>query len=63
MYKLAAFDLGIRDYHIAYGETKEEVIGKMFTFLQTFHPDFVGEPTMQRLAEIDSLMNDHIEEA
>lgn len=62
MYKLAAFDLGLKDHQIAYGETKEEVIGKMLTYLQVHHPEFIGEPSLQRLAELDSLMHQHIAE-
>ena len=63
MYKLAAFDLGLNDHQIAYGETKAEVIGKMFQYLEVHHPDFIGQPSLQRLAELDSLMNSHIKEA
>lgn len=63
MYKLRASALNLKDSQIAYGETKAEVISKMFTYLQRAHPEFIGEPTMQRLAELDALFNMHIEVA
>jgi hypothetical protein len=63
MYKLRADALNLKDSKVVYGETKQEVIAKMFEYLERRWPDFVGQPTMQRLAELDALFNLHIEQA
>jgi predicted small metal-binding protein len=60
MYKLRADALIGHDSFIAYGETKEEVIAKMFQHLETAHPEYIGQATMQRLAELDTQMQLHI---
>ena len=62
MYKLRADALGLKTGQVIYGETKPEVIAKMFEYLERRWPDFVGQPTIQRLAELDTLFNLHIEE-
>ena len=62
MYKLRADALNLKDPHVVYGETKSEVIARMFNYLQTHHPKFIGEHTIQRMAELDELMNQHIVE-
>jgi hypothetical protein len=62
MYTLRADALNLKSSFVAYGETKSEVIAKMFTYLQNRHPDYLGQPTIQRLGELDELMNKHIEE-
>ena len=62
MYRIRAAELDLHDSFIAYGETKQEVIAKMFQWIEVHHPGYVGEPTMTRLAEIDALLNLHIEE-
>lgn len=63
MYKIETKKLGIHDGRTAYGETRAEVKSKMFTFLETFHPTYIGQQTIQRLAEIDAALEDAIEEA
>lgn len=62
MFKLRADTLGLKDGHVVYGETKAEVIAKMFQYLQTRWPQFVEPATIARLAELDAQMNLHIEE-
>jgi len=62
MYKLRADTLGLKDSHVVYGETKAEVVAKMFQYLQMRWPQFVEPATIQRLAELDATMNLHIEE-
>ena len=62
MYTLRADALNLKSSFVAYGETKSEVTAKMFTYLQNRHPDYLGQPTIQRLGELDELMNKHIEE-
>ena len=62
MYKLRADALNLKSSFVAYGETKSEVIAKMFNHLQTRHPDFIGQPTIENLGRLDELMNKHIEE-
>ncbi len=62
MFKLRADTLGLKDGHVVYGETKAEVIAKMFQYLQTRWPQFVEPATITRLAELDAQMNLHIEE-
>lgn len=61
MYKLRADTLGLKDGHVVYGETKAEVIAKMFQYLQMRWPQFVEPGTIARLAELDAQMNLHIE--
>jgi hypothetical protein len=63
MYKLRADALGLKTGQVIYGETKQEVIAKMLEYLERRWPDFIGQPTMQRLAELDALFNQHIEPA
>lgn len=60
MYSLHADAFVGHDSYVAYGETKEEVIAKMFEHLETAHPEFIGQATMQRLAELDTHMQLHI---
>jgi hypothetical protein len=62
MYKLRADTLGLKDSHVVYGETKAEVIAKMFQHLQTNWPRFVEPATIERLAELDAQMNLYIEQ-
>jgi hypothetical protein len=62
MYQLKTDALGLKDGHVVYGETKQEVIAKMFQYLEMRHAEYVGQPTIQRLAELDAAMNLHIEE-
>jgi hypothetical protein len=62
MYKLRADAFGLKDSHVVYGESKAEVIAKMFQYLQTRWPQFVEPATIERLAELDAVMNLHIEE-
>jgi hypothetical protein len=62
MYTLRADALNLKSSFVAYGETKSEVIAKMFTYLQNRHPDFIGQPTIENLGRLDELMNKHIEE-
>lgn len=62
MYRLRAAELDLRDSFVAYGETQPEVVAKMFQWLEVHHPKFIGEPTMARLAELDTLFHLHIEE-
>ena len=62
MYQLKTDALGLKDGHTVYGETKEEVIAKMFQYLEMRHAAYIGEQTIQRLAEIDAVIKLHIEE-
>jgi hypothetical protein len=62
MYMLRADALNLKDPHVVYGETKSEVIARMFNYLQTNHPSFIGTHTVERLAELDKLMTQHIVE-
>jgi hypothetical protein len=62
MYRLRADALVEKSRFIASGQTKQEVKAKMYEHLEKFHPDFVGHGNIQRLAELDALMNLHIEE-
>jgi hypothetical protein len=62
MYRIRAAELDLRDSFIAYGETKQEVIAKMFQWLEVHHSGYIGQPTMARLAELDAQLNLHIEE-
>ena len=62
MYKLRADTLGLKDGHVVYGESRSEVIAKMFQYLQTRWPQFVEPATIERLAELDAQMNLHIAE-
>jgi hypothetical protein len=62
MYMLRADALNLKDSHVIYGETKSEVIARMFTYLQQHHPQFVGQPTIENLARLDEVMNKHIVE-
>lgn len=60
MYKLRADALGLKDSYIVYGETKQEVVAKMLQYLERKYPQFVGQTTIQRLAELDALMASNI---
>lgn len=60
MYKLRTDALGLKDPFIVYGETKQEVIAKMLQYLERKHPQFVGQTTIQRLAELEALMTSNI---
>jgi hypothetical protein len=62
MYKLRADTLGLKDGHVVYGESKAEVIAKMFQYLEMRWPSFVEPATIERLAELDTQMNLHIEQ-
>jgi len=62
MYKIRADALNLKDPHVVYGETKSEVIARMFNYLQTNHPSFIGPHTIENLGRLDELMNQHIEE-
>ncbi len=60
MYKLRVDAMGLKDSFIVYGETKEEVIAKMFQYLERKYPEFVGPTNIQRLAELDAMMKANI---
>jgi hypothetical protein len=62
MFMLRADALNLKDSHVVYGETKSEVIARMFTYLQQHHPQLIGQPTVENLARIDELLNKHIVE-
>jgi hypothetical protein len=62
MYKIRADALNLKDPKVIYGETKSEVIAKMFNYLQIHHPNFIGQPTIENLGKLDELLNQHIEE-
>jgi hypothetical protein len=63
MFKLQFKNLGIHNGRVVFGETRDEVKSKTFTFLEQFHPNYIGQQTIQRLAEIDTAIEDAIEEA
>lgn len=62
MYKLRVDAMGVKDARVIYGETKEEVVAKMLQYLETRHSTYVGQTTIQRLAELEAIMMDHIVE-
>ncbi|MBP1693633.1 MAG: hypothetical protein H6Q37_1516, partial [Chloroflexi bacterium] len=53
MYKITARSLGLKSDFVAVDETKEAVVAKMFQWLEVNHPEYIGDNSIQRLAEID----------
>jgi len=60
MYKITARSLGLKSDFIAVDETKEAVIARMFQWLEVNHPEYIGDNSIQRLAEIDAILTKHI---
>jgi len=60
MYKITAKSLGLKSDFAAVDETKEGAMAQMFQWLEVHHPEYIGDNSIQRLAEIDAILTRHI---
>ncbi len=63
MYKLHEDHLGVKCNFIAYGDTVDEVVEKIFVHGIEYHPEFYDASTVEKMAELDQLIRTHVESA